>query len=119
MPQNRSGPPPPPDGLQDSGKALWGAVLDDYALDEHELTILREACRTADLLDGLQATLEAEGLMSETSQGSRVHPAAVELRQQRVTFARLVTALRIPAGEDDGRTQRRGGTRGVYGLAAS
>jgi hypothetical protein len=96
---------------------LWRAVLRDYELDEHEVVILREACRTADSLDGLQALLDAEGLTSESSQGVRVHPALVELRQQRVTFARLLTALRIPAGETEGRTQPRGGLRGVYGLA--
>ncbi len=91
-------------------------MLSEFALDEHELTILREACRTADLLDGLQEQLEADDLMSESSQGIRVHPAAVEARQQRITFARLVTALRIPIGEEGGRAQQRGGTRGVYGV---
>lgn len=109
--------PNPPAGLQKSGRALWRAVLTDYELDEHETTILREACRTADSLDDLQALIESEGLMSETSQGPRVHPALVEARQQRVTFARLLTALRIPAGETTGdRTQQRGGPRGVYGI---
>jgi len=116
MPQNRPGPPPPPDGLQASGMALWESVIGDFDLEEHEEAVLKEACRTADLLDGLQATLEAEGLMSESSQGARVHPAAAELRQQRIAFARLLTALRVPTGEEDGRTQRRTGTRGVYGL---
>jgi hypothetical protein len=108
--------PDPPKGLKTSGRALWRAVLSDYVLDKHEQTILREACRTADSLDGLQTLLDNEGLTSESSQGVRVHPALVELRQQRVTFARLLTALRIPAGETDGRTQGRGGPRGVYGL---
>ena len=111
--------PRPPTGLRRSGRALWRAVLTDYELDEHETTILREACRTADSLDDLQALLDVEGLMSESSQGARVHPALVELRQQRVTFARLLTALRIPTGETSaiGRTQHRGGPRGVYGVA--
>ncbi|WP_270888623.1 terminase [Pedococcus sp. 5OH_020] len=110
--------PRPPAGLRGSGRALWRAVLNHYELDEHETTILREACRTADSLDGLQTLLENEGLISESSQGSRVHPALVELRQQRITFARLLTALRIPAGETPviGRTQHRGGPRGVYGI---
>lgn len=108
--------PVPPEGLAESGRALWSAVLTDFVLDEHETTILREACRTADSLDGLQELLDVEGLMSSSSQGSRVHPALVELRQQRVTFARLLTALRIPTGESEGRTQGRGAPRGVYGL---
>ena len=109
--------PKPPSGLRRSGRALWRAVMTDYELDEHETTVLKEACRTADSLDDLQALLEAEGLMSSTSQGPRVHPALVELRQQRITFARLLTALRIPTGDEDSRTQTRGTPRGVYGIA--
>lgn len=109
-------PPNPPSGLRKSGRALWQAVMRDYVLDEHETTILRECCRTADSLDGLQALLNAEGLMSESSQGPRVHPALVELRQQRLAFARLLTALRIPADSTTGRDQARGRVRGVYGV---
>ena len=109
--------PSAPSGLRRSGRALWRAVMSDFELDEHETTILREACRTADSLDDLQALIESEGLMAETSQGPRVHPALVEARQQRLAFARLLTALRIPTGETAaGRTQQRGGTRGVYGI---
>lgn len=109
-------PPSAPTELRKSGRALWRTVLGDYVLDAHEVTILREACRTADALDGLQALLDADGLMGETSQGPRVHPALVEARQQRLAFARLLTALRIPAGEQDGRTQAQGSTRGVYAI---
>lgn len=111
--------PKPPSGLRTSGRALWRAVLTDYDLDEHETVLLREACRTADSLDALQAVLDAEGVMSESSQGVRTHPALTELRQQRVTFARLLTALRVPQGEEDGRGQSRGGIRGVYGIAGA
>lgn len=110
-------PPKPPSGLRRSGRTLWRAVVTDYELDEHEKTILREACRTADSLDALQVQLDNDGVMSESSQGARVHPALVELRQQRIAFARLLTALRIPQGEDDARQQTRGTPRGVYGIA--
>lgn len=117
MPQNAPTYPDPPDGLAESGQALWRAVLADFDLDTHEQAMLRQACRLADVCDTLQGTLEAEGIMSTSSQGSRVHPAAVELRQQSLALARMLTALRIPAGEDDGRSQRRPGVRGVYGIA--
>lgn len=110
--------PKPPDGLRKSGRALWRAVTRDYVLDEHETMVLREACRTADSLDGLQALVDAQGLTAESSQGTRVHPALVELRQQRIAFARLLTALRIPGETGAGRTQHRGAPRGVYGIAA-
>ncbi|MCW2763617.1 MAG: hypothetical protein JWR85_3818 [Marmoricola sp.] len=108
-------PPSPPTGLRKAGRTLWTAVLTDYELTEHESVVLREACRTADSLDALQALLESEGLMSETSQGARIHPALVELRQQRIALARLFAALNIPTGAEGGRTQHRG-SRGVYGI---
>lgn len=110
--------PDPPAGLRRSGKALWRSVLRDYELEEHEHQLLREACRTVDLLDSLQVVLERDGVLSESSQGVRTHPAATELRQQRIAFARLLTALRIPTGEDAGREQARGGVRGVYGVVS-
>ena len=49
----------------------------------------------------------------------KVHPAAVEHRQQAIAYARLAAALRLPAGEDgdeDRRPQRRIGARGVYAM---
>jgi hypothetical protein len=108
-------PPSPPSGLSEAGHSLWTSVLAEFELDEHERVVLREACRTADSLDGLQVLLESEGLMSESSQGPRVHPALVELRQQRIALARLFAALHIPTGEEEGRSQHRG-VRGVYGV---
>lgn len=107
--------PRPPKGPRTSGRALWKAVLTDFVLAEHESVVLREACRTADSIDDLQNLLDAEGLTSGSSQGVRVHPALVELRQQRIAVARLFAALHIPTGETEGRTQHRG-ARGVYGI---
>ncbi|HMM93973.1 terminase [Phycicoccus sp.] len=110
----------PPTGLKRSGRSLWAAVLEEFELDEHERQVLREACRTADLLDSLQTVLDREGPMAESSQGMRVHPAAVELRQQRIALARLFAALDLPHGEESGagRTQHRG-VRGVYGVGGA
>lgn len=105
----------PPPGLKAGGKSLWRATTSAFEMSEHELLVLREACRTVDSLDDLQAQLDTDGLMSSSSQGDRVHPALVELRQQRIALARLFTALQIPL-DDTGRTPRRGGARGVYGL---
>ena len=107
--------PKPPAGLRKSGRQLWTAVLTDFELTQHETVMLREACRTADALDDLHNLVETEGTMSNSSQGARIHPALVELRQQRITLARLFAALRIPLGEETDRTQHRG-ARGVYGI---
>ena len=69
-------------------------------------------CRTADQLDMLSRTIIADGPDSAW--------ATVEARQQRIAFARLSAALRLPAGDDADqqkgarRPQRRSGARGVY-----
>ena len=107
-------PQPVPAGVTGSGRSLWTSTVAAFELDEHELALLREACRTAVSIDGLQAVIDRDGVLNTSPQGVRAHPALVELRQQRICFARLVAQLGIPAGDSaDG--QRRA-TRGVYGI---
>jgi len=102
----------PPKGLGASGRALWRAVLRGYELSEAEAQQLRQACATFDLIDQLEARLSAEDLMGQTSQGPRVHPIVAELRQQRITAARLLAALNVPTDDPD--TGQSRGVRGVY-----
>lgn len=110
-----------PTGAGDAGRRLWSAVLDVYDLDEHELVQLREAVRTVDLLVDLDALVRRDGVLVDSPQGLKAHPAAVEARQQRIALARLLAALRLPAGGEgdtqaSARPQRRVGARGVYGI---
>ena len=103
------------EGAKAAGKRLWSAVLTDYDLSEHELTLLRQAVAVAGLCEALQATVAAEGLLVM----GKAHPALVELRQQRILLARLIVALRVPLGDEDSGEQQRmqyRGTRGVYGI---
>lgn len=111
---------PTPRGLKAAGRRLWRATVDEFELAEHELGLLREACRTADALDALQAVLDRDGVIDESPQGRRAHPALVELRQQRITFARIIAQLGIPIGDEDQapKPQRRA-TRGVYGITGA
>jgi hypothetical protein len=110
-----------PAGLRPAGKRLWSSVTDDYDLDEHELALLLEASRTVDVLADLDTVVRKEGPLVESPHGRKANPAAVEARQQRITLARLLAALRLPAGEEgdeqqNARPQRRSGARGVYGI---
>jgi phage terminase small subunit len=104
--------PETPVGLQWSGRKLWQAVTTDWELSEHETGLLLQACRTVDLLDGLQARLDADGPIIDSPQGLKAHPAAAELRQQRITLARLIAALGLPTGDDTNKPRR--AARGVY-----
>ncbi|TVR25384.1 MAG: hypothetical protein EA387_04155 [Nitriliruptor sp.] len=120
--------PQPPDGLSEAALRQWWAVCEAFELEAHEEALLREACRTLTTCDDLAALLEVEGLTSEGSTGQRVvHPALLELRQQRLTLARLYASLRLPESDEDdrpsratrsGRPQRRGGARGLYAVRA-
>jgi len=90
-------------------------------LDEHELVLLRQAVRTVDLLEELETEITSGGAMVESPQGRKASPAAVEARAQRITLARLLSALRLPAGEagdqqTNARPRRRVGVRGTYGI---
>jgi hypothetical protein len=107
------GPPRPPRGLKTPGRKLWNDVQARYELETHEELLLLEMCRTADILDRLARLIAADGPESSW--------AIVEARQQRIAFARLSAAMRLPAGDENDqqagarRPQRRTGARGVYG----
>ncbi len=115
--------PKPPSGCKAEGRRLWRAVLTRFQLNEHELTLLRQAVRMADVCDDLQRIVDDEGPLAMVSGVVRAHPAIVELRQQRIVLARLIVALRVPLGEEEAqgesesqRLQRRP-IRGVYGIS--
>jgi hypothetical protein len=113
-----------PTGLKAPGKRLWESVTKDYELDEHEQALLLEAARTVDHLDQLDAAVRRDGSVIDSPQGIKAHPALVEARQQKIALARLIAALRLPAGSEGdaavGRRQpRRVGVRGVYGIRGS
>ena len=111
-----------PYGLSATGRRLWSSALIDYELDAHEELLLLQACRCADRLDRLAKEADASPVTVVNAKGDQVaHPALTESRQQAITLARLLAALRMPSGEQGGelvRPQRRGGARGAYGVRA-
>lgn len=118
---SRSEVPKPPPGTRAAGRRLWESVTCAYELDEHERALLVEAVRTVDLLTVLDASVRADGALVKSPQGVRANPAAVEARQQRIALARLLAALRLPAGGEgdeqaNARPPRKVGVRGVYGI---
>lgn len=103
------------------GKRLWRSLHADLEFEEHELTLLRGACRTADRLEALAEALETAPLTVTNFKGDRVaNPLLVEQRQQLQSLARTLASLRLPTGlTDDGeliRPQRRGAARQAYGI---
>lgn len=116
-------PKPPNPVFGTAGTQLWKSVTDVLVLDGHEELLLTELCRTADQLDQLQQIVERDGVLADSSQGVRAHPALQELRQQRIAFARLISALGLPSGmrgaaSGSKRTRPRS-VRGVYKIAGA
>lgn len=101
-----------PRNLANPGKKLWDSTLEQYEFSDAELALLEEACRLRDHIALLDDVVKAEGVMSTSSQGVRVHPALVEARQSRLALARLLATLSIPPLEDD--LPKSGRARGVY-----
>jgi len=103
----------PPTGLAKSGKRLWAAVSSALSLDERDEALLIEAARVADRLSALDAVLRRDGLLLPDK---RPHPALAEARQQQLTLARLIVAMRLPEdlSEPLSRRPQRRGVRGSY-----
>jgi hypothetical protein len=81
---------------------LWESVNREFVLAPHESELLRQACKTVDVVEELQAIVAANGLMVRTGfETSRPHPVLPELRAQQASYARLVKALKLPLGVQD------------------
>jgi hypothetical protein len=80
--------PDTPTELRESGACLWRSVVDQNVLDEHVSTLLLQASRTVDLLDELFEAVDRDGALIVGDKGERVHPAAIEARQQRIALHR-------------------------------
>jgi hypothetical protein len=100
-------------GLASPGQRLWHAIADEFDLSDPEAVRLEEACRIRLRIAQLQATVKADEIMLESSQGLRLHPAIAETRQQRLARARILATLKVPALDEDNLPPSRGG-RGVY-----
>lgn len=105
--------PAPPAGLDTPGRELWQSIAGEFELATHEAAMLEEACCCRDRIAQLRARVVTDGIMIESSQGSRLHPAIAEGRQQQLALARLLATLGVPGlAEDDLPSSR--GVRGVY-----
>ena len=105
---------PAPKGITGAGLELWNQLHDrlEFTMTEHQITI--ELCRTVSLCELLDSELNVTGPVVDGQRGLRMNPIAAELRQQRLTAARLTASLNIPPVDDAVRPRQRSGVRGVY-----
>lgn len=101
MSENRHVKPRKPTGLTGSGARLWATITTEYELETSELAVLEEVCRTKTRIEQLDKIVDAEGLVVDSPQGKKMHPASVEGRQVRLLFNQLSRTLKFPGLELD------------------
>jgi hypothetical protein len=89
--------PVAPPGLGEAGRAFWRSIIATYELSPGELELLRQACRTVDVLERVDAQLAAEDLTTVGSRGQmRCHPLLTAAVEQRRTLEALLNAMALP-----------------------
>lgn len=98
-----------PEGLKTRGETLWNGVTAEVELDAAGLSILEDACRTADIIDRLSQASgnaatwfrlaeEAEYVADDSVKISIVvNPLLGEIRQQRLALKQLLAQLKLGA----------------------
>lgn len=83
-----------PVGLGLAGARLWREVASDFTLRADETVLLASACATLDTIAKLEAAMVDQPLVVAGSMHQlREHPLLSELRQQRLTVAKLLHQL--------------------------
>jgi hypothetical protein len=86
-----------PPGLGQAGRAFWRSIITTYELSPGELELLRQACRTVDVLERVDGQLVADDLTVAGSRGQeRAHPLLGVAVEQRRVLETLINALALP-----------------------
>jgi phage terminase small subunit len=107
-------PPKPPAHISNESKKWFAAVLDDYALEPHELKLLILACEAFDRATSARETIAECGAYYNDRFGSpRKHPAVSVLEAATIAFARLTRELSLTdTAPDENRPPSIKGNRG-------
>lgn len=97
---NKKYRPRKPTGIDGAAARLWEKVTTEFHLETNELAVLEELVRVKARIDELDKIAEAEGLVIDSPQGRRVHPAVVESRQARNVFNQLAKTLKFPGVDE-------------------
>ncbi|MGW0454741.1 P27 family phage terminase small subunit [Gordonia sputi] len=66
----------------------------NLVLDHSDEVLIENACSTIDIIAALQRSIDHDGAVITTSQGSvKNNPATTEIRQQRLTLSKLQTLI--------------------------
>lgn len=86
--------PKAPDGLGPDGKRQWRRVLQEFSLEEWQLSVLAQACRCLDTAAAAEKVLAAEGVVvRDKFDQLKANPAAAVLRDARSGFLQATKSL--------------------------
>jgi phage terminase small subunit len=104
---------PPPKDLAAPEALFWTAVIAEFALvDSPALAVLERACRALQLARECREKVEADGLLMESSQGTRAHPLIRVGQDADKAFLAAIKALALdiePLRDGPGRPPAMGG----------
>jgi len=92
-----------------------GGRIDPNELESHELLLLENAARTAELAAVICRRVLIRMVRCRSRGDSSCSGGG---RQLRITLAWLMVALRVPSGEQEDERPQRRGIRGVYRMEA-
>ena len=93
-----------PTGLGSEGIALWDSVTKKYALRVDELSVLRSACKVADMIgmfEQAHADLGAPMLARGSMGQDVIHPLIAEQAKHHAALAAILAKLKLPDDADD------------------
>jgi phage terminase small subunit len=108
-----------PRGLGAAGRRFWRQIAADFELSPVDAVVMAEVCQTLDRLSLLADVVAVQGVLAESSQGVRAHPALTEERAQRELLVKLLAVLGLELGAVEDAPAgpgRRSGGRAVRGL---
>ncbi len=82
-----------PRGLSEESKGFWRAVVAEYNLEAHHLSILERACEQLDRLRQAQAAIEEHGVLIEGRFGLKQNPAIAMARDATTLHLRSLREL--------------------------
>ena len=98
-------------GTGAAGAALEAAIRADFALEPHEVAILRLAAHAADRAAEARACVAADGLTVSGRFGVKAHPALAIARDSEAQMLRCLRALNLQAGDPRLEAAMRAATR--------
>lgn len=85
--------PEAPRHLSEEAVVLWASVVDDFALEPHQLSVLERACEQLDALRLAQAAVTEHGALVEGRFGPRPNPAVAMARDATTLYLRALREL--------------------------